>query len=111
MQNFNISIAKTIINISANYNITKVYCKDFLCKGCGVDEIFLTEDVLNNERLTAQKADKNKEEISALHRMVADILIEKQCIVFQLKCLLPYDAEQKFPLCFYLLFEQLAVHY
>ena len=83
MVSFKIKIANTVIKINAFYMSTLRYCKDFLCEEKEEYEITLTQEDLEKERTYNDKGDVYvNEEISATYRKIADLLIEKDILVF-----------------------------
>ena len=83
MVSFKIKIANTVIKINAFYMSTLRYCKDFLSEEKEEYEITLTQEDLEKERTYNDKGDVYvNEEISATYRKIADLLIEKDILVF-----------------------------
>ena len=82
MFNFKIKIADIVLEINALYEITKKYCEDFLSEEKPQYKIIMTEDDLKNEVLESSDGKVYvNEEISALYRKIADILIEHSIVV------------------------------
>ena len=83
MITFKIKIANKVIEINAFYESTKKYCRDFLNdeeKDC---LITMNEEDLKNESSNSKDGHVYvSEEISALYRKIADLLIEEDIIVF-----------------------------
>ena len=83
MVNFKIKIANKVFDINCFYESTKNYCKDFLTDEKSDFDVTLSEDDLKSE---IQNATNNhlyvNEEISALYRKIADILVEENIVVF-----------------------------
>ena len=83
MITFKIKIANTVLEINAFNETTKRYCKDFLC-----DEETKYIITMNEEDLKSESSNSNdghvyvNEEISALYRKIADLLVEDNIIVF-----------------------------
>ena len=83
MINFQIKIADKIIEVNAFNETTKRYCKDFLCKGKADYIITLTEEDLRNEaNVSSDGKVYVNEEISALYRKIAELLVEDNIVVF-----------------------------
>ena len=83
MVNFKIKIANTILEINAFNESTKRYCKDFLCDEEAKYVITMTEEDLKNESSNSNDGHVYvNEEISALYRKIADLLVEDNIIVF-----------------------------
>lgn len=83
MINFRIKIADNVIEVNAFNETTKRYCKDFLCEGKADYIIVLTEEDLINERNSSSTGKVYvNEEISALYRKIAEILVEENIVVF-----------------------------
>ena len=83
MITFNIKLVNIVFTINAFNISTKRYCKDYLTDEQSEYEITLSEQDLKDE-MTYQSDGKVyvNEEISALYRKIADILIERNIIVF-----------------------------
>ncbi|MBO7573330.1 MAG: hypothetical protein J6T25_00840 [Bacilli bacterium] len=83
MVNFKIKIAEIVLEINAFNEITKKYCRDFLSDEEPDYIITLTEEDLRNEVTESNNGHVYvNEEISALYRKIADLLIENDIIVF-----------------------------
>ena len=83
MTTFNIKIANHVIKINAFYLSTFRYCKDFLTDEKEEYEITLTQEDLEKERTYNDRGDVYvNEEISATYRKIADILVERNIVVF-----------------------------
>ena len=83
MVNFKIKIVDKVLEINAFNESTKRYCKDFLSEEESNYVITMTEEDLKNER-TASETGKVyvNEEISALYRRIANLLVEENIVVF-----------------------------
>ena len=83
MITFNIKVANRILGITAFNESTKRYCADFLTDEEPNYVITMTEEDLENE---ASNSSDGKvyvnEEISALYRKIADLLVEDNIVVF-----------------------------
>ena len=83
MVNFKIKIVDKVLEINAFNESTKRYCKDFLSKEESNYVITMTEEDLKNERTTSETGKVYvNEEISALYRRIANLLVEENIIVF-----------------------------
>jgi len=83
MVTFKIRIAETTLEINAFNETTKKYCGDFLTNEEPKYVITLTEEDLINEVTESNNGHVYvNEEISALYRKIADLLIEDDIIVF-----------------------------
>ena len=83
MVNFKIKIVDTVLEINAFNESTKRYCKDFLSEEESNYVITMTEEDLKNERTTSETGKVYvNEEISALYRRIANLLVEENIIVF-----------------------------
>ena len=83
MINFKIKIADTVLEINAFNETTKKYCKDFLSEEEPNYVITMTEEDLKNERTTSETGKVYvNEEISALYRKIAELVIKDNIIVF-----------------------------
>ena len=83
MVNFKIKIVDTVLEINAFNESTKRYCKDFLSEGESNYVITMTEEDLKNERTNSEDGKVYvNEEISALYRKIADLLVEENTVVF-----------------------------
>ena len=83
MITFKIKIANTVLEINAFNETTKRYCKDFLCDEETKYIITMNEEDLKNESSNSNDGHVNvNEEISALYRKIADLLVEDSIIVF-----------------------------
>ena len=83
MVNFKIKIAEIVLEINAFNETTKKYCGDFLSDEEPNYVITLTEEDLRNEVTESNNGHVYvNEEISALYRKIADLLIENDIIVF-----------------------------
>ena len=83
MVNFKIKVANKVFEINAFYEFTKKYCRDFLCEEN--PDYFITmseQDLINEVNETSSGKVYVSEEISALYRKIADILLEYDIIVF-----------------------------
>ena len=83
MINFKIEIANIVLEINAFNESTKKYCGDFLSNKEPQYVITMTQEDLENEasNSTDGKVYVN-EEISALYRRIADLLVEDNIVVF-----------------------------
>ena len=83
MITFNIKLVNIVFEVNAFNISTKRYCKDYLTDEQSEYVITLTEQDLKSE-MTYQSDGKVyvNEEISALYRKIADILVERNIIVF-----------------------------
>ena len=83
MITFKIKIADKVIKITAFNETTKKYCFSFLSEEEADYEIIMTQEDLENE---ASNSSDGKvyvnEEISALYRKIADLLVEDNIVVF-----------------------------
>ena len=83
MVNLNLKIANIALSIHAFNKSTKRYCAVFLTDEKPEYEITMTEEDLRNERSNSTDGHVYvNEEISALYRKIADLLINKNIIVF-----------------------------
>ena len=83
MITFSINIVDKTIHIKAFNETTKRYCSAFLTDEEPDCEITMTEEDLKNERTNSSDGKVYvNEEISALYRKIADLLVEKGIIVF-----------------------------
>ena len=83
MINFKIRIANKVLSINAFFESTKRYCVDFLSDEDSDYEITLTKEDLENEASNSENGHVYvNEEISALYRKIADLLVEKGIVVF-----------------------------
>ena len=83
METFKIKIADIVLEINAFNETTKRYCGDFLSDEEPNYVITLTEEDLKNEVTESNNGHVYvNEEISALYRKIADLLIENDIIVF-----------------------------
>ena len=83
MVNFKIKIVNKVIEINAFYESTKKYCHDFLCEDKRDYLITMSEEDLKNESSNSNDGHVYvSEEISALYRKIADLLVEEDIIVF-----------------------------
>lgn len=83
MINFKIKIANKVLEINAFNETTKRYCKDFLCDEKPDYIITMNKEDLENEASNSNDGHVYvNEEISALYRKIADLLVEEQIIVF-----------------------------
>ena len=80
---FNLKIANKVLKINAFNESTKRYCDGFITDEKADYSITITEEDLENEssNSTDGKVYVN-EEISALYRKIADLLVEEDIIVF-----------------------------
>ena len=83
MLTFHLTIVNKVLKINAFNESTKRYCKDFLTDEEPDYEIILTEEDLKNESFNSNNGQVYvNEEISALYRKIADLLVEDSIIVF-----------------------------
>ena len=83
MITFNIKVANKILGITAFNETTKRYCGGFLTEEKPDYEIALTEEDLKNESSNSNNGQVYvNEEISALYRKIADLLVEDNIVVF-----------------------------
>ena len=83
MITFNIKIANKVLKINAFNETTKKYCQSFLSEEEPNYEITMTEEDLRNESLNSDNGQVYvNEEISALYRKIADLLVEDDVVVF-----------------------------
>ena len=83
MVNFKIKIVDKVLEINAFNESTKRYGKDFLSEEESNYVITMTEEDLKNERTTSETGKVYvNEEISALYRRIANLLVEENIIVF-----------------------------
>ena len=83
MINFKIKVADIVLEINAFNETTKRYCGDFLSDEKPQYAITLSEEDLKNEVTESNNGHVYvNEEISALYRKIADLLIENDIIVF-----------------------------
>ena len=83
MVNFRIKIAEMVLEINAFNETTKRYCGDFLTDEEPKYVITLCEEDLKNEVTESTNGHVYvNEEISALYRKIADLLVEEGIIVF-----------------------------
>ena len=83
MVNFKIKIVDKVLEINAFNESTKRYCKDFLSEEESNYVITMTEEDLKNERTTSETGKVYvNEEISALYRRIANLLVEENIVVF-----------------------------
>ena len=83
MISFKIKIASTVLEINAFNESTKRYCAGFLTDEKPDYKIVMTEEDLKNEVTNSNNgAVYVNEEISALYRKIADLLVEHGIIVF-----------------------------
>ena len=83
MVNFKIKITEIVLEINAFNETTKRYCGDFLSDEEPQYVITLSEEDLKNEVTESNNGHVYvNEEISALYRKIADLLIENDIIVF-----------------------------
>ena len=83
MISFRIKIVNKVLQINAFNETTKRYCVDFLTEEKPDYEIVLTEEDLKNESSNSNNGQVYvNEEISALYRRIADLLVEDNIIVF-----------------------------
>ncbi len=83
MHSFNIKVVNKILGITAFKETTKRYCVGFLTEEKPDYEIVLTEEDLKNESSNSNNGQVYvNEEISALYRKIADLLVEDSIVVF-----------------------------
>ena len=83
MPTFNIKIANKALKINAFNESTQRYCVAFLTDEEPDYTITITEEDLKNERTNSSDGKVYvNEEISALYRKIADLLVEKGIVVF-----------------------------
>ena len=83
MITFDIKIVNTVLQINAFNESTKRYCAAFLTDEEPDYTITMTEEDLKNERSNSDNGQVYvNEEISALYRKIADLLVEDDIIVF-----------------------------
>ena len=83
MVSFNIKIVNKVLKINAFNESTKRYCGAFLTDEEPDCEITMTEEDLRNERSNSETGQVYvNEEISALYRKIADLLVEDGIVVF-----------------------------
>ena len=83
MISFRIKIASTVLEINAFNESTKRYCAGFLTDEEPNYKIVMTEEDLKNEVTNSNDGTVYvNEEISALYRKIADLLVEHGIIVF-----------------------------
>ena len=83
MINFKIKIANKVLEINALNESTKKYCRDFYSDEEPNYVITMTEEDLKNERTNSEDGKVYvNEEISALYRKIADLLVEDNVVVF-----------------------------
>ena len=80
---FNVKTANKVLKINAFNESTKRYCGAFLTNEEPEYEITMTEEDLKNERSNSETGQVYvNEEISALYRKIADLLVEDGIVVF-----------------------------
>ena len=80
---FKIKVANTVLEINAYNESTKLYCADFLMDEEPDYTITMTEEDLKNESSNSNNGQVYvNEEISALYRRIADLLVEDNIVVF-----------------------------
>ena len=80
---FKIKVVGVVFEINAFYESTKDYCSDFLSEGKTDYKIALTKEDLENElSVNGNNQVYVNEEISALYRKIAEVLVDKNIIVF-----------------------------
>ena len=80
---FNLKIVNIVLKINAFNESTKRYCRAFLTDEKSDCTIIMTEEDLKNERTNSSDGKVYvNEEISALYRKIADLLVEDNIIVF-----------------------------
>ena len=80
---FKIKIAEKVLEINAFNETTKKYCGKFLSEEEPNYVITMTEEDLKNERTNSEDGKVYvNEEISALYRKIADLLVEENTVVF-----------------------------
>lgn len=83
MVNFKIKVANKVIEINAFNETTKKYCQKFITEAEADYLITMQEDDLKNEvTYTSTGKVYVNEEISALYRRIADLLVDDNIIVF-----------------------------
>ena len=83
MVNFKIKVADKVFEINAFNETTKKYCGNFLSDEESNYVITLTEEDLKNERANSSTGQVYvNEEISALYRKIADLLVDDNVVVF-----------------------------
>ena len=83
MITFKIKIAETVLLIHAFNETTKRYCQNFLSNDKEDYEITMTQEDLESESSNSSNGKVYvNEEISALYRKIADLLVEDNIIVF-----------------------------
>ena len=83
MINFKIKVADKVLEINAFHETTKKYCLAFLSEEEPDYIITMTEEDLKNERNSSSDGKVYvNEEISALYRKIADLLVEDDIVVF-----------------------------
>ena len=83
MVNFRVKIANKVLEINALNESTKKYCRNFLSEEEPNYVINISEEDLKNESLNSGNGQVYvNEEISALYRKIADLLVEDNIIVF-----------------------------
>ena len=83
MVNFKIKIVDKVLEINAFNESTKKYCGKFLSEEEPNYVITMTEEDLKNERTNSSDGKVYvNEEISALYRKIADLLVEDGIVVF-----------------------------
>ena len=83
MVNFRIKITNIVLEVNAINETTKRYCSDFLSEEEPDYVITMSEEDLVNEVTESNNGHVYvNEEISALYRKIADLLIERNIIVF-----------------------------
>ena len=83
MVTFRIKIANIVLEVNAINETTKRYCSDFLSEEEPDYAITMSEEDLINEVTESNNGHVYvNEEISALYRKIADLLIERNIIVF-----------------------------
>ena len=83
MVNFKIKIVDKVLEINAFNESTKKYCGSFLSEEEPNYVITISEEDLKNERTNSSDGKVYvNEEISALYRKIADLLVEQNIIVF-----------------------------
>ena len=83
MITFKIKIANKVLKINAFNESTKKYCLSFISEEKPDYEITMTEEDLKNESLNSNNGQVYvNEEISALYRKIADLLVKDDIVVF-----------------------------
>ena len=83
MLTFKIKVVDKVFEITAFNETTKKYCGNFLTDEEANYVVTLTEEDLINERNTSSTGKVYvNEEISALYRKIAEILVEENIVVF-----------------------------